>query len=593
MKLLKITLLFCLLTTLLSTHTYANNVAAGELSYTWLSGNTYRFVYKGYFDCAGSPAPASVYLCATNTCASTNTHYILNKWTGSITYGMPNGSNVPVGCLKPSTQCDTPTSTLKGYKEYWYTVDITLNDTCSNWQFVTTVNSRSSFDNVVGGNQYLKVTFDNTNIQKNSSPYFTSPAVIYRGKYDQLYLKNHLSDPDGDSLVLEVTLPLTHSGTTNLCPTTSSAVALIPRTPPISFPNNPFPTLGGSGFFIDSVNTVSIIPDTNGVFLVTYLIKEYRNSKLIGTILKDVTFVIANVGNNYLRHEIDSTRFSGLKHFNPGTYISCPGDTIRTCYRITANGSNARIYVSDSMHKYIPSAIVSITGQGTDTVYWCMEWISTPVDTGIFLAGFRSVDSSCYPPGFTHISGVGYRIHMSAPPFVKVNTPWPNPAWPYVQLNFSATITPCFKSWFQWQVNGVDVPGNTSNPQIWSSTQLNDGDHVRCLYKCYDTLCMDTSVVISNTITVNMKTGIAGTNGTDESITIFPNPNNGVFAIAAPTINNKTALELSIFNIYGQSVYSTGNYTGGQIDLSGEARGMYMLRLSDGEKQYKANFVIR
>ncbi|MBW7914420.1 MAG: hypothetical protein H3C54_12180, partial [Taibaiella sp.] len=116
MKLFKITLLFYLLTTLFSINTYANNIAAGELSYTWLSGSTYRFVYKGYFDCAGSPAPASIYLCATNTCANTNTHYMLTKWTGSITYGMPNGSNVPVGCLKPPTQCETPTSSLKGYK---------------------------------------------------------------------------------------------------------------------------------------------------------------------------------------------------------------------------------------------------------------------------------------------------------------------------------------------------------------------------------------------------------------------------------------------------------------------------------------------
>ncbi len=593
MKLLKITLLFYLLTALLSTNTYANNVAAGELSYTWLSGSTYRFVYKGYFDCSGSPAPASVYLCATNTCANTNTHYILSSWSGSITYGMPNGSNVPVGCLKPSTQCDSPSSTLKGYKEYWYTTDITLNDTCSNWQFVTTVNSRSSFDNVVAGNQYLKVTFDNTNIQKNSSPYFTSPAVIYWSKYNQLYLRNHLSDPDGDSLVLEVTQPLTHSGTTNLCPTTSSTVALIPHTPPISFPNNPFPTMGGSGFYIDSVNTVSITPDPNGVFLVTYLIKEYRNGKLIGTILKDVVFVIANVGNYYLRSEIDSTRFSGLKHFNPGTYISCPGDTIRTCYRISANNSNARIYVSDTMHRTIPGAIVSISGQGKDTVYWCMEWVSAPADTGIFQVRFFAVDSSCYPPGIANFGWIGYNVYMRAQPLVSISKQSPNPAWPYVNINFSASHTPCNSPWYQWQVNGKDVPGTQAQKYLWSSTKLNDGDHIRCLFKCYDTLCLDTSVVTSNTITVNIKTGINETTGSDALLTIFPNPNNGVFTIAAPGININQSLHLAIFNIYGQSVYSTGNYTGGQIDLSGEARGMYMLRLSDGEREYKANFVVQ
>lgn len=175
---------------------------------------------------------------------------------------------------------------------------------------------------------------------------------------------------------------------------------------------------------------------------------------------------------------------------------------------------------------------------------------------------------------------------------VSINKQWPNPAWPYVQLNFSATITPCFKSWFQWQVNGQDVPGHPSNPQIWSSTQLNDGDHVRCLYKCYDTLCMDTSVVTSNTITVNMKTGIE-TTGNEKPITIYPNPNNGRFTVAAPGINNNLPLHVTIFNIYGQTVYSTGNYDGGVIDLSAEMRGIYMLKLSNGERHYKANIVVR
>lgn len=593
MKLSWVIYVVCLMaTTLLSTRVSANNVAAGELSYTWLSGNTYRFIYKGYFDCSGSPAPASIYLCATNTCANTNTHYMLTKWTGSITYGMPNGSNVPVGCLQPKTLCESPSSALRGFREYWYTADITLTDTCSNWQFVTTVNSRTNFDNVVAGNQYLKVTFNNTNVQRNSTPTFTSPAIVYSSKYEQTDLNNHLHDPDGDSLVLELVQPFTHSGTSNLCPTTSSTVALVPHTPPLSFPTNPFPTIGNTSFYIDTLNDVHVVPNTDGVYLVTYLVKEYRNGQLIVTTLRDAIFVI-NGNRSYIRPELDTAGLQGLQHFNPDTYLSCPGDTIRMCYRFTNTDTNARIYGFDTLNKVLPGVIVSYSGQGSDTVFACMEWLPSNADTGIFAPRFMARDSTCYPPGIANITRTYKRIYVRARPSVSISKHWPNPAWPYVEMNFSATITPCFKSWFQWQVNGKDVPNHPSNPQIWSSTQLNDGDHVRCLYKCYDTLCMDTTVVTSNTITVNMKTGIAVTNSSDTRLAIYPNPNNGLFAISAPMAKNNNPWHVLIFNIYGQSVYATDNYLSGQIDISGMAPGMYMLMLNDGEKQYKANFVVR
>lgn len=584
------TLLFGLLAMLLSTNTFANNAAAGELSYTWLSGNTYRFVYKGYFDCSGSPAPASVYLCATNTCTNTNTHYILSSWTGTITYGRANGSIVPVGCLQPKTLCESPSSTLRGYREYWYSADITLGDTCSNWQFVTTINSRSSFDNVVAGNQYLKVTFDNTNIQKNSSPYFTSPAIVYLGKYTPLNINNHLHDPDGDSLVLQLIQPLTHSGTSNLCPTVSSTTALIPHTPPLSFPNNPFPTI--TGFNINTLNNIYIAAGTDGVYLITYYVKEYRSGKLIATNLRDAIFVI-NGNSSYIRTELDTTNLHGLQHFNPGTYISCTGDTIRMCYRFSNVDSNARIFGFDTLSKSLPGAVVSYTGQGTDTVYACMEWVPSHTDTGIFPIKIMATDSTCYPPGLDDITLAYSRIYVRSQPSVSINKQWPDPAWPYVEMKFTASNTPCHNPWYQWQVNGKDAPGSQAQKYLWSSTKLSDGDHVRCLFKCYDTLCMDTTVVASNTITVNMNTGIAGINSSEKSLAIYPNPNNGLFAISAPMANNNNPWHVVIFNIYGQSVYATDNYSSGQIDISGMAPGMYMLMLNDGEKQYKVNFVVR
>lgn len=589
MKLLKITLLFCLLTTLLSTHSYASNAAAGELGFTWVSGNTYRFVYKGYFDCSGSPAPASVYLCATNTCTNANTHYILSSWTGNITYGRPNGSIVPVGCLQPKTLCESPSSALRGFREYWYTADITLSDTCSNWRFVTTINSRTGFDNVVPGNQYVRVTFDNTGIQKNSSPNFSSPVVIYSSDNHVIELNNHLYDSDGDSLTIDLTQPLTHSGTSNLCPTTPSTVALVPHTPPLSFPIYPFPTF--TGFNIDTLNNVYVAATTDGTYLVTYRVNEYRNGKLIGTLLRDAIFVIADV-YSYIRTNLDTAGMQGLQHFNPGTYLSCPGDTIRMCYRFTNTDSNARIYGFDTLNKVLPGVTLSYSGQGTDTVFACMEWIPSKADTGIFVLRFMAIDSTCYPPGIADITWAYNRIYVRAQPSVSINKQWPNPAWPYLQIGFAASSTPCHRPWYQWQVNGKDVPGTQGQKYLWSSTTLNDGDHVRCLFKCYDTLCMDTTVVASNTVTIDMNTGIDETYSEDKLI-VYPNPNNGMFTIQIPEYSPDKPMQVDIVNVYGQVVYSSRDYRGEQVNISGVAAGMYILMLNDGNKLYKGSFVLR
>lgn len=591
MKQLKITLLFVLLPLFLSTNTFANNAAAGELSYTWLSGNTYRFVYKGYFDCSGSPAPASVYMCATNTCANTNTHYVLNSWTGTITYGRANGSIVPVGCLQPKTLCESPTSSFRGFKEYWYSADITLNDTCSNWQFVTTINSRTSFDNIVPGNQYVRASFNNTKIQNNSSPTFTSPAIIYSSKYNSIDLVNHLHDSDGDSLVLELVQPLTHSGTSNLCPTTPSTVALVPHTPPLSFPGNPFPTLGNTTFYIDTLNNVRIFPSADGVYLVTYRVKEYRSRQLMATTLRDAIFVI-NGNQSYIRTELDTAGLHGLQHYYPGIYLSCPGDTIRMCYRFSNIDSHARIYAHDTINNLIQGASISYSGQGTDTVYACLEWIPSNSDTGTFPVRFMATDSTCYPPGLIDITGGFSKIYVRSQPIISISKQWPNPAWPYVQLNFTASNTPCHLPWYQWQVNGQDVTGFFAQKKTWNSTKLNDGDHVRCLFKCYDTLCMDTTIVISNTVTVDVRTGV-DENELDNKLTIYPNPNNGKFTLSCPGTKQNTPAQVVIFNIYGQTIFVTDKYDGGQINIPTVVPGMYILRVTDGARQYIESFMVR
>src|SRR5690242_5247802 len=96
--------------------------------------------------------------------------------------GVPNGSPVAPGCtpsLYPTT-CDNTSSSLPGYREWWYSAIVTLPGKCNYWTFSTDVSARNPQNNLsVVGTLYVECTFNNLFFQGNSSPYFSIKPVPY------------------------------------------------------------------------------------------------------------------------------------------------------------------------------------------------------------------------------------------------------------------------------------------------------------------------------------------------------------------------------------------------------------------------------
>lgn len=77
-------------------------------------------------------------------------------------------------------------------------------------------------------------------------------------------------------------------------------------------------------------------------------------------------------------------------------------------------------------------------------------------------------------------------------------------------------------------------------------------------------------------------------NNQETGINIFPNPNNGTFAIQA--VNG----QLSIYNILGENVYrSEIKNKKSEIDLSKQPKGIYFVKIFDGEKVYSKKIIVQ
>lgn len=583
-------LVMMLLVLLTSINTKAN-VAAGELTYEWVSGNTYRVLYKGYFYCNGAPIPSFVNLCVTNTCNNVSKYHALDAITGNIpTTNLPNGSIVSIGCNKDITTCDNISSTTPGFREFWYAKEITLDTVCNNWQFVLTINSRREFDNIVSSNQHLRASLNNIIASGNSSPdcaeiplWFVcnAPNPPYNFRHD-------FTDKDGDSITVTVINPLTHFSNGNLCPTTAANVAVKSYTPPITFPNNPIPTYTNTFVCRDSI-TYFYLTDT-GDYLLTYQINEYRNGVQIGSTMRDAAVIKLQCKNSWPVIYHDTFGRKGVQQFNPGTFITCPGDTVLLCFDIKSDDTNTKYHVIDTFPKATPLSVTTFSSQGTDSIRVCYNWIPQQSDTGTYNLRFLMTDSTCYQPGTALNSNYGYILYVRSKPIISIRAYPPN-AWQWVEVNFSTETTPCNVSLLQWYVNGVPVSG--ANKYSWKSVTLSDKDVVTCGYKCYDTLCWDTTETFSNSIVMDFSTSVYDLVN-ENQISIYPNPNKGSFTItinSAIFTDDKKSIE--IINNIGQTVYAATMQTNEkQIIIDNLQTGIYMLNVQTDKGIYSKRFTV-
>lgn len=148
------------------------------------------------------------------------------------------------------------------------------------------------------------------------------------------------------------------------------------------------------------------------------------------------------------------------------------------------------------------------------------------------------------------------------------------PSTPSITAN-GAVLTSSSATGNQWYLNGVLIPGATG--QTYTATQ--DGDY---------TVVVTQNGCSSGASATSTVSGL-GVNEIENpySLTVYPNPNNGVFTISF-NADGKSKYQLELYNDIGQVVFTVeiDNYSGvynKPVDLGAYARGVYTISLTSKE----------
>jgi hypothetical protein len=80
--------------------------------------------------------------------------------------------------------------------------------------------------------------------------------------------------------------------------------------------------------------------------------------------------------------------------------------------------------------------------------------------------------------------------------------------------------------------------------------------------------------------------------GDENGMEVFPNPSNGLFSIKHESNQQQT---IEIFNLTGEKIYSkTNNFKAtNDIDISNSPKGIYFVKIYDGEKNHTEKIVVQ
>ncbi|MEZ5015607.1 MAG: gliding motility-associated C-terminal domain-containing protein [Flavipsychrobacter sp.] len=388
----------------------ASHAAGGEIVYEWLGDSTYRFFFKFYRDCTGISQPTSVSLCFFNSCTNTTFNRTMTQWTGTVPpYNQPNGSPVSAGCSQYTNKCQNSSSSVPGYREWWYSVIETLPLACNSWKFAVWISARNNSNNIVGGNLYVETIFNSSFTWANSSPYFSIKPIPYVCVNQQYTYNNGAIDPNGDSLVSQIINPLVGSS----CQNAATNIGLVNQTPVISFPTNPLQT-GNNNFSLNTATgQMSFTATQQGASTLSIRTTEYRNNQFLGSIIRDVQVQVLPCSAVVPKIDTPSivTTVTGGQWLN-NQVNGCIDQKIEFCFDIESQDTGAIIIVEDNHASSIPAATMTYTNQKTDSVRGCFSWTPGAADAGLNNIILTMKDSTCRPPGILLVYAITVPIYV-------------------------------------------------------------------------------------------------------------------------------------------------------------------------------------
>ncbi|HRH67713.1 MAG TPA: hypothetical protein PLU53_15560, partial [Bacteroidia bacterium] len=321
----------------------ATHSAGADLTYTWVSGNTYTVTVSFYRDCAGVAAPGTITLNAKSVSCNKNQNYTLNLVAGT-------GQEITFPCGSVQTKCTNASSPYAGYQQYRYRNNITLPSQCSDWVMSFYLCCRNcaitTLVNPCDDNMYVEARLNNLAFQNNSSPQFTNIPVAFVC-INQSFTYNHgVVDINGDSLAYSFITPKKYDAGTNTIGNVTFGPGYSASAPLTSSPAVSLNAVTGD---------INMFATANGEIGVTaILVQEFRNGVLIGSVIRDMQFLTKVCNPNLLPVA------SGINGTNNFSMVGCAGSPIT--FTVTSTDPNPTDTVLMYWNGVIPGATFTTVG---------------------------------------------------------------------------------------------------------------------------------------------------------------------------------------------------------------------------------------
>lgn len=417
----------------------ASHIFGADFYYTWVSGNTYTINLAVYADCSGAAFP-NLNGATPSVEVYKNTSQLFTTMT--LTQSGTSVEVTPV-CNAQINNTTCNGGTVPGVKRFIYTGSVTLNGPSSNWRFrftgamggLNSAGRSNSITNIIvpgtGSVTALEATLNNMSGNNSSAVYTTIPTPFFCINKPQQYNPGAV-DPNTDSLGFSMVPGLEGGGGTvaYLAPYTAAA---------------PLATAAGTFTFSNTTGQLNFTPNAVQRSLVVGKVEEYRNGTLVGTSMREMTFVVLNNCNN-------NPPDGAISNPTGGTVVN--GTTIRVCQNQGLLGFSINPTDSDgdtinvSVAGLPAGATFTVTGNNTIAPTGTFSWNVTGVAPGSYTFFITYTDQGC---PLSSKQTIAYTVNV---------VPQPSIAF---QLLSAATCTK--KAVF------TVTPGNATAPYVFNIVQ--------------------------------------------------------------------------------------------------------------------------
>lgn len=377
----------------------ANHIVGMDLSYAWVSGNTYRITLVAYGDCGVATPDLSV--ASPQICIYNGTTSVGNV---NLTIVPPStGTEITPVCPASigSTTCSG--GTIPGVKRYVYSGTYTLPTTSRNWRFIfngnmsgSSAGRASTITNTTGVTVMQLIDSLDNRFVNNSSPVLTVPPTPYFCLNNPNTYNPGGVDPDGDSLVFTLVRGRVASsncgniGTGSSQVNYTSAFEAWPGTP-ISA-TTPLRVATGEFTFNSTNGQVNFNPNFNQVALVVYNVKEYRGDSVVGTSQREMTFLVQPCTVTPPTGVISSPVNGAIT--GPTSFQVCAG-TGPFSFHILPTSPDPLLNIKVTAAGIPAGATFNVINDSTPNPDATFSWTSTSVAPGLYTIFVTMKDDQC------------------------------------------------------------------------------------------------------------------------------------------------------------------------------------------------------